>query len=220
MRVIVLLILTNSPQGRINNLKLEMVMDIVEEMRGFESDHEPDGWPAIQMKHVSALCDEIDALRAELQKLREQEPVIQIENDRVINFNPNYDGDVSNGEFYAAPVPAMPIPKQEPAGAVHDFVSDKTPEEVMAILDFKSSDRDLWEEHYSSLPSPRITEQDAREIVTAWVKHLDDHDETVAIHDFEWSHHEWKLILRTLLNKLNANAVATQAAAIPGIKND
>ncbi len=35
-------------------------MDIVEQMRSFESDHEPDGWPAIQMKQVSALCDEVE----------------------------------------------------------------------------------------------------------------------------------------------------------------
>jgi hypothetical protein len=38
-------------------------MDIVEEMRGFEIDHEPDGWPAVRMRQVSALCDEIERLR-------------------------------------------------------------------------------------------------------------------------------------------------------------
>lgn len=58
-------------------------MDIVEQMRSFESDHEPDGWPAIQMKQVSALCDEIDRLQSllngiaseveRLQSLLEQE---------------------------------------------------------------------------------------------------------------------------------------------------
>ena len=38
-------------------------MDIVEEMRGFEIDHEPEGWPAVKMRQISALCDEIDRLR-------------------------------------------------------------------------------------------------------------------------------------------------------------
>ena len=38
-------------------------MDIVEEMRGFEIDHDPEGWPAVRMRQVSALCDEIDNLR-------------------------------------------------------------------------------------------------------------------------------------------------------------
>lgn len=38
-------------------------MDIVEEMRGFEIDHGPDGWPAVRMRQISALCDEIERLR-------------------------------------------------------------------------------------------------------------------------------------------------------------
>jgi len=33
--------------------------DLVAEMRGFEIDHEPDGWPAVRMRQISALCDEI-----------------------------------------------------------------------------------------------------------------------------------------------------------------
>lgn len=41
-------------------------MDIVEEMRGFEIDHEPEGWPGVRMRQVSALCDEIDRLRTAL----------------------------------------------------------------------------------------------------------------------------------------------------------
>ena len=40
--------------------------DLVERMRGFESDHTPDGWPAVRMREISGLCDEITALRAEL----------------------------------------------------------------------------------------------------------------------------------------------------------
>jgi hypothetical protein len=41
-------------------------MDLVEEMRGFEIDHEPDGWPGVRMRQVSALCDEVERLREAL----------------------------------------------------------------------------------------------------------------------------------------------------------
>lgn len=40
-----------------------MLLDIVAEMRVFEQDHEPDGWPAVKMRQISALCDEIESLR-------------------------------------------------------------------------------------------------------------------------------------------------------------
>lgn len=47
--------------------------ELIERMRGFEIDHDPDGWPGIRMREVSALCDalekaeqERDALAAEL----------------------------------------------------------------------------------------------------------------------------------------------------------
>lgn len=46
-------------------------MDIVAEMRGFEIDHEPEGWPAVRMRQVSALCDEVERLRAEVAELDE-----------------------------------------------------------------------------------------------------------------------------------------------------
>jgi hypothetical protein len=45
-------------------------MDIVQKMRGFEADHKPEGWPAVQMKQISALCDEIDRLREDCRELR------------------------------------------------------------------------------------------------------------------------------------------------------
>ncbi|NDP41084.1 MAG: hypothetical protein GZ093_20610 [Rhodoferax sp.] len=38
------------------------VMRLVERMRGFEVDHKPDGWPAIRMRDVTALCYEIEGL--------------------------------------------------------------------------------------------------------------------------------------------------------------
>lgn len=41
-------------------------MDIVTEMRGFAEDHEPDGWPAVRMCQITALCDETDKARAML----------------------------------------------------------------------------------------------------------------------------------------------------------
>ena len=40
-----------------------MTEDIVERVRSFEADHVPEGWPAIRMREVSALADEIDRLR-------------------------------------------------------------------------------------------------------------------------------------------------------------
>lgn len=114
-------------------------MDIVEEMRGFEVDHEPDGWPAVKMKQVSALCDEIDVLRAELQQLREQEPEFyywRASGEDSTLYRGNYFGDERFAPLYAAPVPAMPIPKQEPIGKICksaecggvDFYFDKIPD--------------------------------------------------------------------------------------------
>ena len=44
-------------------------MDIVEDLRGFEADHEPDGWPAVRMRQISALCDEVERLRDEVSSL-------------------------------------------------------------------------------------------------------------------------------------------------------
>ena len=61
--------------GWFGGITTESGMDIVAEMRGFEIDHEPEGWPAVRMRQVSALCDEVERLRAEvaeLDKLREK----------------------------------------------------------------------------------------------------------------------------------------------------
>lgn len=41
--------------------------DLVAGMRGFEADHAPDGWPAIRMRQISALCDEIERLRGAIE---------------------------------------------------------------------------------------------------------------------------------------------------------
>lgn len=39
---------------------------LVERMRGLEVDHTPDGWPAVRMREISELCDEIERLQAKL----------------------------------------------------------------------------------------------------------------------------------------------------------
>lgn len=36
--------------------------ELIERMRGFEIDHDPDGWPAIRMRDISAMCDAIESL--------------------------------------------------------------------------------------------------------------------------------------------------------------
>lgn len=41
-------------------------IDIVERLAGMSADHGPDGWPAVQMRDISALCDEVGRLRAAL----------------------------------------------------------------------------------------------------------------------------------------------------------
>jgi hypothetical protein len=38
----------------------EHLNDLIERMRALETDHSPDGWPAVQMRDITALCDEID----------------------------------------------------------------------------------------------------------------------------------------------------------------
>lgn len=41
----------------------------IEWLRGFEIDHSPDGWPAIRMREISAMCDAIESLLAENERL-------------------------------------------------------------------------------------------------------------------------------------------------------
>lgn len=42
-------------------------MDIVSRMRLLEADHKPDGWPAVQMRDISALCNMIEKDRARVE---------------------------------------------------------------------------------------------------------------------------------------------------------
>ena len=37
--------------------------ELIADVRNMELDHEPDGWPAVRMRDVSALADEIERLR-------------------------------------------------------------------------------------------------------------------------------------------------------------
>ena len=46
------------PQGSPSNSS-----DLLGRMRGLEADHTPDGWPAVLMRDVSALCDEVEKAR-------------------------------------------------------------------------------------------------------------------------------------------------------------
>lgn len=40
-----------------------MANDLISRMRLLEQDHEPNGWPAVQMRDISALLAEVEALR-------------------------------------------------------------------------------------------------------------------------------------------------------------
>ena len=40
-----------------------------ERLRLLEQDHEPDGWPAVQMRDITELLDELESCRDELRRL-------------------------------------------------------------------------------------------------------------------------------------------------------
>lgn len=44
--------------------------ELIERLRGFEIDHSPDGWPAIRMREISAMCNAIESLLAENERLK------------------------------------------------------------------------------------------------------------------------------------------------------
>lgn len=45
------------------------INNLTEKFRTMEIDHDPDGWPAVQMKEVTALCDTIESTDLSLNKL-------------------------------------------------------------------------------------------------------------------------------------------------------
>ncbi len=141
-------------------------MDIVEQMRSFEFDHEPDGWPAIQMKQVSALCDEIERLRAVIDAANAQEPLAKSYKNSstgtgveflVINEMPE-----GETELYAHPIPAQ----QSPAVAVPDDWNAQCTcgHRWHAVMPTENCP--------SCNPSPRITEHDARELLNSAMLHF------------------------------------------------
>ncbi len=38
-------------------------MDLIERLRLLEQDHEPDGWPAVRMRDITAILDALEAAR-------------------------------------------------------------------------------------------------------------------------------------------------------------
>ena len=46
--------------------------DLIQRMRALEADHAPDGWPAVQMRDISALCAEVEARNGQVDKQRQQ----------------------------------------------------------------------------------------------------------------------------------------------------
>ena len=59
----------------------ESVKDLVDRLSVYEIDHEPDGWPAIRMRDVSALCDAVMYLASaglvDIEKLKVEETKVK-----------------------------------------------------------------------------------------------------------------------------------------------
>ena len=43
---------------------------LLKRLRLLEADHTPDGWPAVQMKDISALCDELERMQTMVKVFR------------------------------------------------------------------------------------------------------------------------------------------------------
>lgn len=48
------------------------IIKLIAKMRMLESDHEPDGWPAVQMQEISALCDTIEQMVPSIDRLQDR----------------------------------------------------------------------------------------------------------------------------------------------------
>ena len=46
-----------------------MMSDLIERLRLLEQDHEPDGWPAVRMRDITALLDSLEAAREDAERL-------------------------------------------------------------------------------------------------------------------------------------------------------
>ena len=51
-------------------MNYQELIEPLEWLRGFEIDHSPDGWPAIRMREISAMCDAVESLLAENERLK------------------------------------------------------------------------------------------------------------------------------------------------------
>ncbi len=67
-------------------LKSYPIKQLIADLRGLEVDHDPGGWPAVQMKEITALCDAIDTMQKSFTKIFDsvtdmlsQEQIEQIE---------------------------------------------------------------------------------------------------------------------------------------------
>ncbi|MEN1941053.1 hypothetical protein WCE39_08165 [Luteimonas sp. MJ174] len=45
--------------------------ELIEGLRVLEQDHEPDGWPAVRMRDITALLDALEAAHADIDGMRE-----------------------------------------------------------------------------------------------------------------------------------------------------
>ena len=54
---------------------------LIESMRSFEADHDPNGWPAVRMHQVSALCNALEALQARVLELGDALAALEITKD-------------------------------------------------------------------------------------------------------------------------------------------
>lgn len=180
-------------------------------------------------RDLDRVTAERDALRAELQKAREQGPIAWMNNQGETTVNEIQVeywriGGYQITPLYSAPVTAMPIPKQEPAGVAtknnRPLLYDDYSAKVIDMLECygqmvrDSNTSGVWHSpdeiesvvydllHAPKLAqSPRITEQDAREIANNALEHV------AGYQGYEldyWMDNN----CCALLKKLNANPVA------------
>jgi hypothetical protein len=70
------------PQGSPSNSS-----DLLGRMRGLEADHGPEGWPAVKMKDISALCDELEKARRTAQYWKDEHLAGNAENEALRQEN-------------------------------------------------------------------------------------------------------------------------------------
>ena len=63
---------TNWEKNEAGRREASAVEQLVSSCREYEIDHEPDGWPAIQMRDVSALCDAVDSVVPGIDRLEDR----------------------------------------------------------------------------------------------------------------------------------------------------